>query len=415
MFFSFQNDITIYRIKISIKCDNNGLGKARISLKLLIGKKNITEIPKIFLSIQNISKKTKLEYIDENYNNKLKEKAFRNAAGTEKMEIQNIETFSLTEIDLIECPAIHNKRAILPDRVLVEEIGFIEDISQIPQMIFDEGIMLQITPMLNEAIKDEKIQKKIDTTIIEFQCRFFLHKFLSEDTLNSWKSSSEPWSTTLNIISKSTIGKKYETIEDYLIDPQHIDLWITIPHGHLFNASSPVYTSAIKLKKEDIEYKTYEGEKRDLKRYYKQFETQQGDYSVRIKNYNHQSENFGNFSIICTSPFLPEEKPGKLREDIEAFNDIKDRFVKWEDMISPLVLLLAVISILFSFPQYRENISNEITELIIIAIIFGLVVWSINIMVEQVTKRIGKRWKIDRISLLLIIILSTIIFLPIFF
>jgi hypothetical protein len=384
-------------------------------MKLLLKKEKIAEIPEIYLYIQNISKKIKLECIDENYNNKLKEKAFRKVAGTKKVEIQNIDFFSLTQIDLIEDPAIHGKRAILPDQVKVDGVEPHTTIPEISGDIFNEGIILRITPILNETIENNTIQKKLDTTIIEFQCRIFLLNFLSNDTLKSWDSSSKPWSTALHIFSVSNIEEKFKEIEEYVINLKYIDLWVTVPHDHLFNASSPVYASAIKLKKEDIEYKTYEGIRSDLRNYYEQFETQQGDYSVRIKNYDDKSENFGNFSLICTSPFLPEETPGKLREDIETFNKTKERFVKWEDMISPLVLLLAVISILFSFPQYEGNISNEITTLIIMAIIFGLVVWAINVIMGQVAVIVKKKWKVDNNSLLVILILMSIIFFLIIF
>lgn len=355
-FLSSKENITFYHTKCSIKFDNKGLGKARISLKFLLQKEEVTENPEIYLYIQNIFEKIKLEHIDDDYNGKLKEKAFRNAAGKEKIDIQNIDSFFLTEIDLIECPIIHNKKAILLDRVIINEIESIPDISHLPRDIFNEGILLKITPILNEKIKDVELQKNLSTTIFEFQCRIFLKNFLSKDTLTSWKSSSEPWSTILNILLKSNIGKKYEKIENYLINPKYIDLWITIPHGHLFNASSPVYASAIKLKREDIEYKTYEGEKRDLIRYYKQFETQNGDYSVRIKQYDDQAEDYGIFSIICTSPFLPEETPSKLREDINEFKEKSEELVQFErHILRNMVGIFGIFVAIFSFITIGAN------------------------------------------------------------
>ena len=427
-FFSSQTDITFHRIKISIKFDNNGIGKARISLKCLLEKKNITENPVIYLYIQNVSRKITLEDIDDVYNDKLKTEDFRSAAGEENIDISNIDTFSLTTIDLTECSAIHNKNAIIPDNVEVDEKKTITGCPNIPEDTFNEGILLQITPLLHEKIQDKKLHKNIKTDFIEFQCRIFLKDFLTGDTITSLLSSSVPWSTALHIMLKSDIGEKNEKIKECILDPKFIDLWVTIPHGHSFSASSPVYASAIKLEKEDIDYKTYEKASVSKKAYYEQFETQQGDYAVRIKEYDNKAEYFGNFSIICTSPFLPDEKPEKLREDIDEFKEkskelrediddfkkSKDQYVKWQDMISPLVLLLAVLSILFSLPSYEEKIGDETFTLFIKAILFGLVTWSIYIVISQVTVKIKKRWNVDNIALLLIIILVSIIIFLVF-
>lgn len=421
LFFSFQKDLVLQHLKISIKFDNGGSGKARISFKILIQKKDISEPIELFLYVQNTSREIKVDHIDKNYNIHLRKNEFQKAAGIKETKKFILEPFFMNKIDFKENPTIHNKKALFADKVLINEINSNSYLHQIPKMFFDEGVILKINPVLNEKIKNVKIQKQLKTNIIEFQYRIFCKNFLSKDTLHSWNSSSEPWSTTIGINSLKDFDG-YDNLKEYIIFLEIIDLWVNIPHDHLFIASSPVYTNAIKLEKEDIEYKTYEGEKRDQRKYYEQFETQPGDYAVKINISREYFEIFKESSIICTSPFLAEETPSKLREDIEKFNEdietfnnIKDRFVKWEDMISPLVLLLAVISILFSFPQYKGNISNEIVELIIMAVIFGLVVWAVNIVVEQVTKRIHKRWKIDSISLLLILILVSIILLLLVF
>jgi hypothetical protein len=413
LFFSLQEDLSIEYAKITVKFDDLGEGRARISFKIWLQKNDFGEIPELFLLVSNRGKTCNLDKVDEDYNRYLAEEAFREAAGIEDTEIireyndcvlRKIVKFKQNE-QLFVGRTILNPKKIKAGKARPDM--FPEEISR---EILRNDILFVIRPATEEvASQIRNLDEK--TNLIEFQFRIFIRDFLDQETLKSWNSSSESWAVNIDIHKERDLKYFPENFGKYHKYPKYLDLWINIPHNHLFIASSPVYRNAIRLEKEDIGYKTYEKEKGKKREFYEQWETRKGDYSVKISNNSGKPEEF---SIVCTSPFLPEEAPHKLREDMEEFNVMKGRFVKWEDMISPLVLLLALLSILFSYPQYEGNIDNEFFELIIKATIFGLVLWSITLIVDMVAKVLRKKMIIDKISLLIIILLLSLIFIELF-
>lgn len=408
-FFSFQDDLTIQYVKVTVKFDNLREGKARFSFKIWLSKKTTGKPPELYLFLSNRERATRLERIDENYNQYLKEEAFRQAAGIEDTTIgkeqKNYLLRKITKFD--EDRNLVGKTILHPMRINVERVRPNVLPKEVIKCVMNNDVLLKINPVIGKEAGQTEMPSP-DESLIEFQFRLILGDFLEQEALDSWKSSSEPWSVNIDIHKERNFKDIHEAFGDYLRYPMYLDLWINIPHGHLFVASSPVYKNAIKLKKEDIGYKTYEKEEGITRRIYEQFETETGDYSVKIANSDGEPREF---SIVCTSPFLPGETPHELRKDLEEFNTVKERFVKWEDMVSPLVILLAIISVLFSFPQYQGNISDDFFELIIEAAIFGLVLWSISLALDKLGNIIGKKIAIGKIDLLLIILLLSLIVL----
>ena len=173
--------------------------------------------------------------------------------------------------------------------------------------------------------------------------------------------------------------------------PENLHFWINIPHNHLFIASSPVYKNAIKLKTEDIQYKTYKTYEKG-KELYRKFETKVGDYSVQISNSDGKPKDF---SIVCVSPFLPEEAPGKLRRELKDFKRKSREFVTWRGIIGPFALLVASMSMIMSatiaFLAGGEFIfSNRITAILFESFFYALFIWTfiglINIIASLIAK-----------------------------
>lgn len=421
-FFSLQNDLEIKYAKISVKFDNSEEGKARFSFKLWLKKENLGETPELYLLVNNKEIPVALENIDEQYNKRLKEEDFRKAAGIDdtKKEKEH-EEFTIEVIkEFEEDNNLVNKKIIHPKTMSVTKT--------FPTILPEEmsihierhrDLLLNIKPLYFEKIKG--VEDTLAGALIEFQFRIFFRDFTTPEILSSWKSSSEPWSVDIDIHKKRNFKDIFHYFKDVLKYPKNLDLWITIPHDHLFIASSPAHSSAIKLKKEDILYKTheindYEEHSRE-KEFYKKFETKEGDYSVKISSNDGKPEEF---SIICMSPFLPGEKPHELKESISKFmkktEDVEkefkkesEKFVKWEDIISSLVLLLAIISLIFSIPAYKGGFSDELTDLILESIIFGIVLWVVWLTCEKIGRVIWKRFEIGKIMMLIIIIILTFI------
>ena len=123
------------------------------------------------------------------------------------------------------------------------------------------------------------------------------------------------------------------------------------------------------------------------------------------------------------SPFLPGEKPHELKESIsksmkktegfmkktedveKEFKKESEKFVKWEDIISSLVLLLAIISLIFSIPAYRGGFSDDLLNLMLEAIIFGAVLWVVWLTFEKISRIVQKKFEGGKIMMLIVIII----------
>lgn len=404
-------------MKISVKFDNGGKGNARFSFKMWL-QENIREIPIVYLLICNRENNVSLDRIDENYNKCLMEDDFAKTAGIEDVEeLREYEKYMIGKIKKFEENKNLRKRCIFYPRTIdVEKIDR-RNLPDIPQHIVrNNDILLKIKLHVGEDIEGIP-QAEQKNCIIGCQFRIFLRNFLSNDTLKSWESSSESWSVNVDIHKERGFEDILDFFKNNLMYPKNLDLWINIPHNHLFIASSPIYENAIKLKTEDIQYKTYrkyEGE-RD---FYKKFETKEGDYSVKINN------NEGNpkeFSIICVSPFLPEEAPSKLREDMKEFRRKSREFVTWRGIIGPFALLIAAMSMVISATIAMivgEDIkyNSEIISILAESFFYALFIWTLCEFINLGAIVLGKfDARLEKIALsdkkwLLVLILVILIF-----
>jgi hypothetical protein len=381
-------------MKITTKFDNNGEGYSRFSFKTWLQKKNLEEIPKLYLLISNRENIVMLEKIDESYNNYLAEENFRKAAGIEDIiEVQEHEKCITGKIKKFEEDRnLRNKKILTPKTISVQEIDR-KELPDIPRdIITNDDILLGITAHIDDDIR--KIVQTLGSCIIEFQFRIFLEGFLSDETLKSWESSSESWSVDIDIHKRRGFKNIYNYFENNpvykLKYPKNIDIWINIPHNHLFIASSPAYKNAIKLKPEDIKYKTYRQYKE--RKFYRKFETREGDYSVKMSNNEGIPKEF---SLICVSPFLPEEAPQKLRKDIKDFEKRSKEFVTWRGIIGPFALLIAAMSMVISATialTLGEEIkfNSRIITILIESFIYALFIWALGEFVNLSAIMLGK-------------------------
>ena len=418
-FFSLQEDLNIEYAKVTIKFDNLGEGRARFSFKLWLKKENLKENPELYFLVSNRENPVILEEIYKGYHQHLREENFKKAAGIEdttkrkeheRYIIEKITKFKEDE-DLV------GEDLLNPEHVDIEitfPTGLPKEVSKHIQRHRD--ILLKIQP----HIDSEKIKEMEKVKLIGFQFRIFFNEFLTQETLKSWKSSSEPWSVDIDIHK----GRNYDDILHYFGDilkyPKKLDVWVVIPHDHLFIASSPAHKSAIKLKKEDTQYKTYKRiEDPEKKAFYEKFNTNIGDYSVRISSTEEEQEEF---SVICVSPFLHGESPNELKKNIlefrksskeikEEFEKESEKFVKWEDIISSLVIILAILSIIFSIPAYKGGFGDEIIDLLLKSIVFGIVLWAVWLTCDRIAKVFRKKADIGKIMVLVIIIALSFILL----
>lgn len=380
--------------KLTIKFDNSGEGKARFSFKLWIEKEDLEEIPEIYLLMCNRENPVSLEMIDKIYNRYLIKEEFRKAAGIEDTEEkEKYERFTLENITKFEEDMdLKGKRILNPKVISVDIIKPKLLIDRIPKhMIKNEDILLRIQPIDKETA-EEIINHNLEENVrIEFQFRVFLRNFLPRETLESWESSSGSWSVDVDIHKERGYEDISEEFKEILKYPENLDLWINIPHNHLFIASSPIYKNAIKLKVEDIQYKTYETYEKG-EEFFKKFETEVGDYSVQINNKEGKPKDF---SIICVSPFLPEETPRRLRKDIKDFKRKSKEFVTWRGIIGPFALLVASMSMIISatvaFLTGGEYVfQNRVTTILFESFFYALFIWTfigfINIAFSLIVK-----------------------------
>lgn len=338
------------------------------------------EIPEVYLLLCNRENLVSLEMIDKVYNRYLIEESFRKAAGIEDTEEkEKFERFTLENIKKFEEDKnLKGKKILNPNTISIDPIKPKLLANKIPgRVIKNEDILLRIRPVDEETrreIVDNDLEKDIR---IEFQFRIFLRNFLPRETLESWESSSGSWSVDVDIHKERGHEDVHEGLGETLEYPENLDLWINIPHNHLFIASSPIYKNAIKLKIEDIQYKTYETYEKGGE-FFRKFETKVGGYSVQINNREGKPKDF---SIICVSPFLPEETPRKLRKDMEDFERRSKEFVTWRGIMGPFALLVASMSMIISatvaFITGGEYIFHDrITTILFESFFYALFIWT---------------------------------------
>ncbi len=411
-FLSFDN-LIINHVKISIKFDKFNLGKARMSLRFILTSSEIHNDSKLYLLIKNNENPVTLKEISSDYNKHLSTEEFRQVAGAyglePKRDLEHSAIFTIEKFP--ENKKIQKRTAIHPKEITCERVEYRDTPKQLENEISKRDILLRIrvkdiTKILQEASIDPK-----KPYVWIFQFRFFLEHFIPEEALECWRSSSTSWSVDFDIHKQRGFENLVKSLEEkkVLRYPDSLELWVTIPHLHQLVGSSPVYEKAFRLKSEDIAYKT---EKQQIG----EFETQKGDYAVKIMN---KMKKFIEFSIICASPFLQGEQPQELREKIESLRedfkiDIKslrdyfkeslrdttEKFVTWKELITPLTLLVTLLSLIVSstvalvirMGGYNENIiapSGEMNlGLLVLSTVFtGTVVWAIAFSLSFVSRK----------------------------
>jgi hypothetical protein len=398
-FLSFDNIISIDHAKISVKFDNFNKGKARISLRMISTLSKSSTCLELYFLIKNDENPVKFNDIrGSEYNKSLDVDEFRQVAGAygfeQKEDYDHCTVFTIEEFK--ENPDLENRKAIHPKEIVCNRVNYGDIPKELKSKVKRKDILIKV-----EVGKMKKILKEASSALEEapvwmFQFRIFLRGFLSEEALKCWQSSSKSWSVDFDV-------HKQRNHEDLLIKlkdmkvlryPESLELWFTIPHSHQFVASSPVYEKAFRLKSEDLAYKTE-------KQQFGDFTTREGDYAVKIVN---KDGDFIEFSIICISPFLPGEKPETLRKDIEEFWLITPKFVTWENIFTPITLLVTLLSLIFgSMVAFFTDIGNACEEistpigqlnlrlLILSSIFIGSAIWAISAALSLASQGISRK------------------------
>ena len=155
------------------------------------------------------------------------------------------------------------------------------------------------------------------------------------------------------------------------------------------------------------------------------FESKDGDYSVKIMNTSGEPREF---SIICNSPFLPNQEPEKLRRDIDEFQKEKSTFVKWENLIISLTLLVGILTLVFGvinvfIVRMSENTETtrgietmpDLLTIIIAAVFFGLSVWAVAMPIQLLFSRTLRLKTLDKYFAVSILIVVLMLIMTFFF
>jgi hypothetical protein len=398
-FLFLSQEVIIEHAKMSIKLDNNRERRARISFRLILSSESDRSDPVLYVLIKNMESSAKYIGAEEDYNQRLEIGQFRRAAGAYGFrEIEKSRDFSIFAVDdLPEAPLLQGEIIIHPKNITCEYLnyGIIPDFLR--SMVNTRDIVLRI-----KIVDVEEILCKLNSTrenasmgtsvsacqnnglIWIFQFRISLQDFVPEGTKKCWESSNKSWSIDFNIHKRRNYEDLIDRLEEdrLLVYPKSLELWFTIPHLHQFVASSPVYEKAFIMKSEDLAYKRVSPAEEGTA--VAEFETQEGDYSVKIVN---KSKDFVEFSVICTSPFLPAEKPEELSRKIRDFERKAPQFVQREDIMYPfglflafLTLIYAIISVFLSGLGENQELRLTLFTVVAAAIFFGVSVWGISML-----------------------------------
>lgn len=419
-FLFLSHDALIEHSKMSIKLDNNCDGKARISFRLVLNLKLDRSDSVLYVLIKNMENSAKYIRAEEGYNQRLESEQFLRAAGAYNLKkIKEFDNFSIfTAGDPLESQDFEGKTVIHPKNITCENLnyGFIPDFLR--SMVNTRDIVLKIGILDVEEILSKLSNMCTDASvgtsgiayhdeglIWVLQFRIFLQDFVPEVTKKCWSLSNKSWSIDFNIHKR----RNYEDLigrlekEKLLIYPKSLELWFTIPHLHQFVASSPVYEKAFRMKPEDLAYKRVNIA--DEATAVAEFDTQEGDYSVKIVN---KSKDFVEFSVICTSPFLPDEKPEELSRKISDFEKKAPQFVQWGDIMYPfglflafLTLIYAIISVFVSGLGQSQELRLTLFTVIAAAVFFGVSVWGISMLCYILVTPQRMRTKLKTVVVLL--------------
>lgn len=391
-FLSFDPISTMKHCKITGKFDNNGKGKIRLAVRFLV--EIAEESPRnidLYVFIRNDEKTLALVELDQEYNKQFNFRAFRSSAGTgtrfqEKKEKR--DDYVLFRIDeTFENPAIIGQNVVFPLDIVCTVIGDKEIPEELKTCVNEEDILIKIT-----FSKDEQSSARLYL----FQMVFILENFLPREEIEKWKVPSTVWSANFNI--HETIGYENlnQRIDKYLKYPDILELWVYLPSGHQFVASSPLYRKVFKLEASDIQLRISRSN---------EFLSKEGDLAVKLMNEHGKREKY---SIICTSPHMIEEKIEHLVG--KFFEEEKKSFVTWGEFIQPLALLVGLFSLVIgvivilavrsipgqgpgtTFPTSPSTYSTDsisLETIVAASIFFGIAAWAVSSTLNILEKRLG--------------------------
>lgn len=398
-FLSLAEDFLIEHTKISAKFDNFNTGKARISFRITCTPSSKSSDLGFYLLIKNDEDPVTIEKIDPEYNTFLDVREFRQVAGTYAFEtVQELDRCTVFTIgEFPENPGIKDRIAIHPKRIFCKRVDYEDTPRELKDKISTRDILLKIGIEGATEILQETSNVPENSCLWTFQFRIFLGHFVPEETLRFWESSSESWSIDFDIHKRRGYEYLISNLEQINVPryPKSVELWFTIPHLHHFVASSPVYEKAFRLKFRDVKFKTERNQYETTK--IGEFETQEGDYAVKIVN---KTGDFAEFSIICISPLIP----GGLKKEIEEFRSRAPFLVTWKDILTPFSLLVALISLTIGSTValvtdvgvYGEKVTTpfgvfDLKLLILSSVFTGAAIWAIASSLSFATQYVSKR------------------------
>lgn len=387
-FLSFDAVDAIKHCKISGKFDNNGKGKIRLAIRFLV---EATETcPKdlnLYIFIKNDEKALNLEELDQEYNKEFNVRRFRSIAGTGtrfQKQADIGDEYAQFEVDeTFENPTIIGRKFLFTKEIECSVVKGEEIPDKLKNYVNEEDILIKIA-----FAKDEKSSQRMYL----FQTVVILENFLPKEEIEKWKVPSKVWSANFNIHERIGYERLVEGIEECLRYPDILELWMYLPTGHEFVASSPIYKKVFKLEASDIQYRTSRGV---------EFLSKEGDLAVKLMNDLGKREKY---SIICASPHMIEEKIKNLVE--EFFNEEKKSFVTWGEFIQPLALLVGLFSLVIgvivvlavrSIPTPQTSlpltsspsagVSINIETIVAASIFFALSTWAISTTMKNLSER----------------------------
>jgi hypothetical protein len=385
-FISSNNNTSIEHAKISLKFDNFNNGKARISFRTIFTSSTDRGL-RLYLLIKNDRNPVEFDKFEHEYNKRLDSEKFLRIAGAYGLELAGV--FNRSTVfrirKLPEREELEGKIAVHPKNVTCRRVSSRNIPQKLKKKIRRKDILLQVEVKKEEVmgILQEISELATESFVWILQFRAFFDNFIPKETLGCWKSTSESWAVEFNLHKERGYEDFIDQLDQVTLQyPLSVELWFTVPHSHLFLASSPVYEKAIRLKSEDLKNKTEDkaGE----------FESREGDYAVKILN---RSCEFAEYSILCVSPFLPEHEPEELRKKIDKFRKESSKFVKWDEiiqnMIAPLTLLVGILALVFGIISVfivrmagNTEAVPSLWTLIAGAIFLGFAVWGITFPVH---------------------------------
>lgn len=394
-----DNDFSIKHLKVTTKFDNENKGKLRLSVRVLLENTKMIEPPlRMIVLVKNDNRNLSIRSLEEDYNERFYESNFRNVAGSaDRFELlEEKEKYAIFKItDAFKENESLIGRDVFFSRELTCRMGNVQELPKsLQHNISKNDWVIEIMPDLS-SIPSGKV--------LLFQFAFVIDNYVQEEIRRRWESSGKIWSVNFDFHEKIGYESFYEKCSKFFSYPEVVELWIYIPRGHTFTASSPLYDRAFNLDVAETQYKVAQDE----------FETDENDISVKIMNKRGKPEKF---SIICISPNIGEEKLDEIKANMQKFFEEMKRIPTWRDFIQNMMLIVALFSLLIgvvvifaqqiiqgtpaspsAVPSYQElkgYVSSNFLYLFEICIFIAFTLWGMFSSLKIISK------KVERIDLL---------------